>query len=140
MKLHPLSLTQGVAFLFNGENIHIRIDLIFPLLNHKQSTSTRNSGCYWLKVHLLCLSWWLIVGGQEGVGFWLRDWKWGNFVTLPVLYISVECWRKFRFGERAFFSVNFSRCWSNFLFVLFLTMLGSPALSTCSAHELVKAL
>lgn len=51
-----------------------------------------------------------------GVGFWLGDWKWGNFVILPVLYKSVSVGGNLGLRRELFFSVNFSRCWSNFLF------------------------
>ena len=52
---------------------------------------------------------------------------WGNFVTLPVLYISVSVGGNLGLGRELFFSVNFSRCWSNFLFCFVSYYAGSTS-------------
>lgn len=42
--------------------------------------------------------------GGGVLDFWLGDWKWGNFVTLPVLYTSVSVGGNLGLGKELFFS------------------------------------
>lgn len=47
------------------QNLHIGIDFIFPSLKMTVRNWTRSVSCSWLKIHLPCLCWWLIMQRRD---------------------------------------------------------------------------